>query len=937
MKNFLVFTLILLLTNNLIIAQTPGNVDLSFECGWYADNTVTKIVVQSDGKIILAGEFQTFNSTVAHQIVRLNPDLTVDPTFNSGSGFPDCNITDMLVTADNKIVISGDFMSYDGHACSLIVRLNADGSYDPTFNTTALGLFYPPENLTLQPDGKILYSGSYLETPAYLEDMIVRMNTDGSRDSSFSINLGISQTSDIKDMALQSDGKLIIGGLFYGPLGVDSMYNVMRLKTNGAKDNPFIAAVGYAAGAISGNYISKIAIKNDGAILLTGKFTNFNGTPANGIVQLNADGIVDVTFNSGIGFPVGATFNTLSITPENTILVSGGFGSYNGSLTTNTIILNSNGSINKTYLVPFSLQYLSTVIYDIAYLADGTAVAGGPFKTFNDKLRTHFVHLNADRSVEDVDFPLMGIYGGQNVIYDFVITPDQKIIIAGFFDFYDKYPVDNIVRLNADGTIDTTFHVSLESDGVQKYILDINQTPDGKLYIAGEFTKVNGLLRKRIARLNADGTVDLSFAPVGGPNDDVYKIAVSADGKIFIAGFFSSVAGVTRKKIALLNADGSLNLAFDPGSGPNNDIFQKAIFQSDNKIILSGAFTKYNGITKKYLMRLNLDGTIDPTFNITEPPSAIPTDLVLLADDKLLISGMEFYNGTNIHNIARLNADGTIDPTFDFTDGLNGTCYDIDLLADGGYLIAGDFSNIDGTPCYQVALLNSDGTFNDDFIVEFPSPPNYVGVPIAVVAEMQDDGNILVSGSFKSFNGVTRNQFARIYGIPSVCSMPENLFADNITPNKAKIHWDVVPGAETYQIYYRVVGAPGWTKMKAFTNLKNLNGLVPSTNYEYKIRTNCGEGYTEFSPTATFTTLPLKMGSQEIQVEIYPNPTDGKISIELSENTESVITFYDITGRQLNVISDENSNQYTILNYQGLVIIKIACDANVITKQVIVQ
>ncbi|MBK8344088.1 MAG: hypothetical protein IPL12_12725 [Bacteroidetes bacterium] len=598
MKNFLVFTLILLLTNNLIIAQTPGNVDLSFECGWYADNTVNKIVVQSDGKIILAGEFQTFNSTVAHQIVRLNPDLTVDPTFNSGSGFPDCNITDMLVTADNKIVISGDFMSYDGHACSLIVRLNADGSYDPTFNTTALGLFYPPENLTLQPDGKILYSGSYLETPAYLEDMIVRMNTDGSRDSSFSINLGISQTSDIKDMALQSDGKLIIGGLFYGPLGVDSMYNVMRLKTNGAKDNPFIAAVGYAAGAISGNYISKIAIKNDGAILLTGKFTNFNGTPANGIVQLNADGIVDVTFNSGIGFPVGATFNTLSITPENTILVSGGFGSYNGSLTTNTIILNSNGSINKTYLVPFSLQYLSTVIYDIAYLADGTAVAGGPFKTFNDKLRTHFVHLNADRSVEDVDFPLMGIYGGQNVIYDFVITPDQKIIIAGFFDFYDKYPVDNIVRLNADGTIDTTFHVSLESDGVQKYILDINQTPDGKLYIAGEFTKVNGLLRKRIARLNADGTVDLSFAPVGGPNDDVYKIAVSADGKIFIAGFFSSVAGVTRKKIALLNADGSLNLAFDPGSGPNNDIFQKAIFQSDNKIILSGAFTKYNGITK---------------------------------------------------------------------------------------------------------------------------------------------------------------------------------------------------------------------------------------------------------------------------------------------------------------------------------------------------
>ena len=929
---FVIFTFAILHLH----AQTPGDVDLTFECGFYSDNVINLIGKQSDGKYILAGELNTFNNTWVNQIVRLNPDRTVDPTFNPGSGLPPCNLTDMLILPDDKIILTGDFLSYDGHPAGLIVRLNADGSFDDEFNTAGLGLFYPPDNLTLQSDGKIIFSGGYLQIPAYKDDMIVRMNSEGTRDSSFHINLGVQVASDINDMALQSDGKLIIGGEFLKLITGENEKNLMRLNTNGSIDNTFQTTIGTAAGGVSGNNISQIAVEADNSILLIGKFSTFNGTAVPGFTRLLSGGTIDPTFSAGTGFSLAfgtPGYTLMEETPAGHIYVGGSFSSYNGNTLYNLVEINHDGS----YQQGFTTATLSDMVIE----DDLSFSVVGSFGEFSGFVRNNFVHVFADGTVDDLDLPVGGISAGIHDVRDMIITEDQKIIIGGDFRYYNNMPFTCIVKLNTDGSPDTSFNVILETTEAWFSIQDIEQTPDGKIYIAGDFTKVNGIGRKRIARLNADGSLDLTFNPGSGANNEIYKIGVQPDGKIIIAGLFGTVNGISRKKLARLNSDGSVDLSFDPGDGPNSDQMYCISFQTDNKILIGGMFTKYNGISRKYIARLNSNGTLDSGFNPGSGPGYGPTEFFALPDGKLLVAGtFNVFNGSPANNVVRLNSDGTIDPTAPFGTGFTGGVSDIDVMDDGSYLISGGFNSYNGVAINDVAVINADGSLNMDFDPGYGGTNPYPWYNTVEEIEKLDDGNFMLMGDFSSFNGVTRDCVARIYGVQEVCSIPTGLFANNITTSKAKLNWDIVAGVENYQIYYRAVGAASWIKKKTSVNFKTIVGLEPNTMYEYKIRTDCGEGYTDFSSVETFTTLPLRENLYSESISIFPNPSTGKFTILFPElNNGFKIEIYDITGSLLfeNMQLQNNQIQITVENYTGILMVRISDGGQTITKQIIIQ
>ncbi|MBI4646393.1 MAG: delta-60 repeat domain-containing protein [Bacteroidia bacterium] len=171
-----------------------------------------------------------------------------------------------------------------------------------------------------------------------------------------------------------------------------------------------------------------------------------------------------------------------------------------------------------------------------------------------------------------------------------------------------------IVLLNVNpfaqsGSIDLSFN---PGTGTTSTIFTTAIQSDGKIIIGGAFTSYNGTAINRIARLNTDGTLDGTYNPGTGASSTVRTTSIQSDGKIIIGGDFASYNGTAINYIARLNADGTLDGTFNPGTGADNDVYTTAI-QSDGKIIIGGNFTSYNGTARNYIARLNTDGTLDGT------------------------------------------------------------------------------------------------------------------------------------------------------------------------------------------------------------------------------------------------------------------------------------------------------------------------------------
>ena len=167
-----------------------------------------------------------------------------------------------------------------------------------------------------------------------------------------------------------------------------------------------------------------------------------------------------------------------------------------------------------------------------------------------------------------------------------------------------------MARVDNDGTLDLNFQPPVVVTGA---VFSVAVAPDGKVLIAGDFTLVNGTNRNRIARLNQDGSLDIGFDPGAGANAIVYAVAAQPDGKALIGGDFTTYNRTNRNRIARLNLDGSLDTSFEPGLGPNNTVFALAPLH-DGKVLIGGSFSSVSGLPRLGIARLAGDDPIDVTF-----------------------------------------------------------------------------------------------------------------------------------------------------------------------------------------------------------------------------------------------------------------------------------------------------------------------------------
>ncbi len=340
-------------------------------------------------------------------------------------------------------------------------------------------------------------------------------------------------------------------------------------------------------------------------------------------------------------------------------------------------------------------------VFTIAVQSDGKILIGGLFATYNGLPRNGITRLNADGTL---DTSFLG-NGTNDLLRSIAVQPDGKILIGGNFTEYNGTPRIRIARLNADGTLDTSFN---PGTGANENIWSIQVQPDGKIVIGGAFTEYNGTLLNKIARLNADGTLDTSFTPGTGANAGVTSDALQSDGKIVISGNFTQYNGTSRNKIARLNTDGTLDTSFNPGTGANQNVYSVAV-QPDGKILIGGRFTEFSGTSRIRIARLNTDGTLDTSFNPSAGANQNVYSVAVQPDGKILISGnFTEYDGTSRIRIARLNADGTLDTSFNPGTGAGSDIEWIALQSDGKILIGGDFTEYNGTSRNGIARLNGD-------------------------------------------------------------------------------------------------------------------------------------------------------------------------------------------------------------------------------------
>lgn len=448
-------------------------------------------------------------------------------------------------------------------------------------------------------------------------------------------------------------------------------------------------------------------------------------------------GDTDVTYSSLAGFN-GPIFALVIQTNNNQLLAGGDFTMADGVPRQRLARLNANGTLDASFGLPSSSMGASGSVRALILQTDGRILAGGFFTNFNGVARSRVARLNYDGSLDSLFDPGSGADNPVFALGETFVNGQRKVLLGGSFARLDGATFNGIGRLNDDGTPDSAFNPGGLGADATVYAMAVQS--DGKIIIGGDFNHVNGIPANHIARLNVNGSVDMSFTNATA-NDSVRAISLQRDGQILIGGLFTSVNGNTNfNHLARLNrADGSPDSTFNPGLGADDAVFAIAL-QTDGRMVLGGEFTRFSGVTRNRVTRLNPDGTVDPTINfgagadafvgavaieesrITGYPADVPNEKIIIG------GGFTHYHGEAHDRLARIYG-GSISGSgaFEFSQANyqvneNGTNAVITINRTGGT----SGTNPTGLGNIFVAFYATNGTAKAD--IDHASVTNYFSV-----------------------------------------------------------------------------------------------------------------------------------------------------------------------------------------------------------------
>jgi len=329
-------------------------------------------------------------------------------------------------------------------------------------------------------------------------------------------------------------------------------------------------------------------------VIVTNAFGSVTGTVANvSVNQALAD-----TFDATADSYIYAT----AIQPDGKVLVGGVFTNLAGQAHSGLGRFTADGSLDTNFVAEAAGD--SVLVNSLVVQSDGRILVGGRFTMLSGQACTNLGRLRADGSFDSsfasgTDFDVEGL----------IELPDHKLLAWGLFSLLAGQPCEGLGRLNRDGTFDTNFNA-----GVTGAVYSVTIQPDGMLLVGGSITALGGLPCNNLGRIDANGVLDSTFTP--GASAPVATVALQADGRILVGGFFTSLGNQPRNYLGRLNADGTLDPGFNPGpSGACYAFVYSLALQTDGEILVGGGFATLGGQARSCLGRLNLDGSLDTTFN----------------------------------------------------------------------------------------------------------------------------------------------------------------------------------------------------------------------------------------------------------------------------------------------------------------------------------
>jgi uncharacterized delta-60 repeat protein len=776
-------------------SDAVDSIDISY------DGIVDCMAVQSDGKILIGGNF-------TGGLARLNQDGTLDNEFIRTVGSTNTPVLNgrvrtIAVYHDDSFFIGGDFTRYNVSGGSFnrqrIQKLLPNGDLDRNWSATGSGLNGPVNKIIIHNE-QVLAVGAFSSTAARITPAIRKIVR----------YVRASSDSDFPDvMYSTSEGRPTLGGK-----QISNSFTNTRIFQYDINDTG----------------IWDVAVQGDGKILIGGDFTRYDNRNRFGIARINDDGSIDDTFNSkgdneydvlthGDGFHMKNQSSyivySIKVQEDGKILVGGRFERYgrtiafspnsnaynidilNFTFCNNIIRLNPNGTPdialesgdNEKYTVfgtGFGGSYISkntaptnSLVREIILIPSNKIMVVGEFVHYRGDRRNRIIGIKGDSQVDSTFNTGDGIIDGALLshdsasIIDMAVRKDGRLLILSnsisnsgisrYSQFNNLNRFNRVFGINQDGTRDTTFNSELISENLSNIntfngeVSVIELQEDGKILIGGRFTSYKGVTSNRIIRLNEDGSRDSSFNIGSGFSlsqnsiiTQVRAIKVLSNGKILVGGEFSDYGGNSVAKLVRLEHDGRLDTTFITDSSISNNGFPYVIqIQNDGNILVGGTF-----INK--LVRLNSNGVIDEEFSQKAPWLTPNVNAIAVQSDGKIIAGGTFSTLTGM-SIVRLNTDGSIDINFKVTPGTGsrssgGFPASIDSVAiqpDGKILLGGDFEFINGKYAPNIARLNTDGSIDTTFNLGFNYKVNVIKInnPIILDEPQSRKSNFMLTSS----------------------------------------------------------------------------------------------------------------------------------------------------------------------------------------------